>query len=356
MIPALMMGALSFGGSLISGLGAKQASAKQGRLQMMADANARAENERQLAVVNEARERLGREMLAVPEEEYSASSSRSSSRGWVDTDAMMAAAERSGFNPVTWLNAGGMAAYARSETTSDVENYGWRRGHNAADAFKLMVPEYALSQASQVPQQHSSMSAFGGALSAGVNAFGTQYRADQAYDLQSQRLAAMAKGNVVQGMGLSAGGGQMTATLGSRSPGNTGGTGGTGTVAGLSPFAYPSQWEQGKVEVTNPHRIWSVDGSVSDAEAQETRYGDLAQEVFGISNVFQDGVKTLTGRSPREWGIVSGMNIGDYNQGGGFTDTVSRWWNSPTSVSSSRLPGFSGSVQPYSPFAGASAY
>lgn len=338
MFPALALGALSFGGSLLSGIGAKQASAKQGRMQMIADGLAREANERQLAVVNEARERLGREMLTVPEE--------TERGGWVDVDGFMAAAERSGFNPVTFLNAGGLSAYSQT----------WQRttGHNAEAAYKLMVPDYALSQASQVPQQHSMLSAFGGALTAGVNTFGTQYRADQSYDLQMARLL---QGTVNQGMGLSQSNGLTTALSfgGGTTPGLRRASESAG---GVSALPYPQSWERGKVEVTNPSGKWYIDPTVADAEPYETRYGDLAQELFGASNLFQDMVRTTTGKTLREWGVISGMNIGDFTtpKDNSYLGTISRWWNSPSTLPNRKLPGFDGGVTPYMPFPGANAY
>lgn len=339
MFAALALGALSAGGALLQGVGQQQASAKQARLQMMSDAMARNENERQLKVVNEARERLGREMLTVPEQV-----GRSS---WVDTDAMMAAAERSGFNPVTWLNAGGMQAY-----TSTHE---WRTGHNAADAYKMMIPEYALSQASQIPQQHSMLSAFGGALSAGASAFGTQYRADQSYDLQSQRLAQMGAATINNGMGLSQNNGLMTAlSYGSRT--EVGGSG-SNMAGGLSPYAYPSQWKPGKVEVTNPSPVALVDPNVSDTGGAITqRWGEGAEWLFGVPNMFADAVINITGKSLLEWGRANRVNVGDYRKPGdaGIWPAITRWYSDPKT--DWKLGGFGGTVTPYMPFPGANAY
>lgn len=314
MLPALALGALSFGGSLLQGLGAKQASAKQARMQMIADGMAREANERTLAEVNAKREQLGRELLTIPEVTGS----------WVDVDGMMAAAERSGFNPVTWLQAGGMSAYQQT----------WRTGHNAADAFKLMVPEYALAQASQVPQQHSALSAFGGALSAGASAFGTQFRADMSYDLQAQKLA---QAESMMGFGLSGRNGLMTAI-------NYGGTGGSsarvgaGAVRGLSTaisdLPYPEKWKAGDVEVTNPWGRAFIDHTVSNADTKETRYGEPGDWLFGVDTMIHDAARNLSGRTIREWGQKVGLNIGDYKQKGdtSWSPAFGRWWNSPTSL------------------------
>lgn len=295
----LIFGALSFGGSLLQGFGAKQAAAKQARLQAIADANAAQENARILNEVNAKREQVGREIR----EDLN------------NTGKIVEWAEKSGFNPVTFLNAGGLSHLA-----------------NWADARKYQIPEYALTQASQVPQQHSALSAFGGALSAGVSAFATQYRADQSYELNSRKLD-LAEQSMIFGLSSrpTMGGG----TTRSVSYGNSGGGAGfvtaqrgAGGAGGLSDIPYPSAWKQGKVEVTNPHGKWNVDKTQADAETYETRYGDIAQEVFGAYNLLADGVKTMTGRTIGEWG--------DY------------WRNGP-----GRQATRAGKVEPYAPFAGA---
>lgn len=189
MFPALALGALSFGGSLLQGIGQKQAAGKQARMQLIADTMAREANERTLAEVNARREALGRELMTVPETQTVENNSWQTTTGGVDLAGFMRAGEQAGFNPVTWLNSGALSLFGTTYTQNGGEVTTTYTGHNAADAFKLMAPEYTLAQASQVPQQHSMLSAFGGALSAGANAFGTQYRADQSYDLQMSKLA-----------------------------------------------------------------------------------------------------------------------------------------------------------------------
>ena len=295
-------------GSLLQGMGAKQASAKQARLQMMADAQARIDNERILGEANAKREALGRELLTIPEERG----------GWVDVDGMMAAAERAGMNPVTFMNAGGLSAYAQT----------WSLGHNAADAFKLMAPEYALSQASQVPQQHSMLSALGSGLSAAGNAMGTQYRADMSYDLQMRNMG-MSMDKFMMGLSNTNG---LQSALSFGMGGGSNASRGTGQQGGVSSLPYPTKWEQGKVEVTNPHLNWQVDKTQADAEAYETRYGDIAQEVFGAYNLLADSVKQWTGKTIADHGAAA-------------RGWASNWWNNGSAAS--KRP-----VTPYTPFTG----
>lgn len=274
----LALGALSLGGSLLQGMGAQKASAKQARLQMIADAQARNENQRILEEVNAKREQLGRAMLATPEQ-----------RG-VDTEGFMAAAERLGMNPVTYLNAGGLSSH------------GWVVGHNAEAAYKLMSPEYSLSQASQVPQQHSMLSALGAGLSAAGTAMGTQYRADQSYDLNMAKLNQSADQFM---MGLSNTNGLAAALGGSYGGGASGASSATrvgglsvapafgGTSGGDKKETYwpgyeqstPVMWDMKKPESTNPlppEWGWTIPPGFANAEAYEDAFAELVSLPYGI--------------------------------------------------------------------------
>ena len=347
MLPALALGGLSAAGSLISGLGAARASKRQTNIQIWEARRAEELNDARMKEVNATRERLGREMLTIPETR----SQRLDNYSYVDVDGMMAAAERSGFNPVTWLQAGGMQAYTRTGSYS----YEERTGHNVADAFKLMAPDMVTTSPAEIPNQVSPLSGWGGALSSFSNAFGTQYRADQSYDLQLRKLDA-AQG--LFGNGLSTGNGLMAAL----SMGGAGSGGGqrsaAGGAGGLSDLPYPSKWKPGDMEVTNPFYRAFIDSKSPNAEAGEARYGEVGELLFGLRNITNDTIRNVTGRSPEDWGTAAGMNIGSYKLP---TDTswapaFGRWWNSPTSLPNRKLPGFDGTVKPYMPFPGASAY
>lgn len=50
----------------------------------------------------------------------------------------------------------------------------------------------------------------------------------------------------------------------------------------------PSDWEVGVPTVTSPFKYGGVNPNYVDAEAWETRYGDIAQEVGGFINVLAD--------------------------------------------------------------------
>lgn len=325
MIAALALAGLSAGGALLQGLGQKQASAKQARLQAIEDARVRVENEATLGRINTQRLQLGRELMDAEEHRWETNESL----GYVDVDGMMAAAERYGMNPYSFAAAGGLAAYSNRTTN----NYTRLKGHNAADAFKLMAPEYTIAQASQVPQQHSAMSAFGSALSAGANAFGTQYRADQSYDLQAQKLQLAVD---QMGIGLSSQNGLRTAIAyggtGGGVAGSSNARSGANAAAGMSDLPYPTKWKyQDDVTVTNPWSRSVIVGNLPDAEVGAKRYGEIAEEIFGLRNGINDFAYNVTGKTLEDWGRSTGYNVGDYVQKGdiGWGPAFSRWWNDP---------------------------
>lgn len=354
MLQALALAGLSAGGSFLSGMGASQASAKQSRLQQIETNEARRLNEEQQNLQIAYGERLGRELLTI--KETHTEEQENSSGGWVDVDAMMAASERAGFNPVTFLNAGALQAYtmgwSRTKTTKTSE------GHNAEAAFRLMMPDALVTQPGVVPQQSNMLQAAGGALSAGASAFGTQLRADQSYDVQMARLLA-AQG--LNGMGLSQGNGLTTAVSyggqGGLSAGFATPAGGLSTSSKVSDLPYPQNWKVGDVEVTNPWGRGFIDSTAPNAEAAETRYGDVGQELVGAANFIADAYRNAFGMTLRETGKAAGLNIGDYKAPSdtSWGPAFGRWWNSPTSLPSAKLPGFSGAHEGgYFPFPGSS--
>lgn len=336
MLPMLAMTALSGGLSLMSGIGARNSAAKQGRLQMMEDARMDNLNQERLAVINAARERLGRELLTIPEVTRTDDDSGQHTQNGVDLAAFMAAGEKAGFNPVTWLNSGALSMFSNSTT----QNWGGvtttKVGHNAADAYKIMVPDAYYGQPTQIPKVPSMLEAFGNAGQAALSTFKDLYKADQSQSFQSslldRQLSAMAQRQM--GGGSSGTGGLYqssygpTVSMGGRSGGSgmLSGSGGGGGDKLATSLPYPASWERGDVEVTNPHRTWSVDRDQSNAEQYSDRYGDIWEEIFGSYNVLADTIKSSTGKSIREWGQAAGMNVGDYGAGSKL-GTKSDWYD-----------------------------
>lgn len=326
---SLGLAGLSFGGSLLSGMGASQGAAKQARLQAIADANAAQANFETLQRVNAIRTQLGEKLIAAS-----------------DPKVAVAEAEAAGFNPVTWLSAG----------------YGARVGA-LSDAYRLQVPEYSLVQASQVPQQHSMLSAFGGALSAGANTLGTQYRANQSYELQMGRLAAQAGTGLsnlspyLPGYGGSAGGGLRMSSGGAASSG--------GSLSSSLGWPDHGSWKPGKNEVTAWSPVAPVDPYSADVGGSLTQRGGEPYEwLFFGPTLLSDTLKSWTGKGLYEWGVHNGASIGPYRKSTdvGIGPAISRWWNDPktdhaiTNWWKGMGSGFSGSVTPYMPFPGANAY
>lgn len=330
MLPALAMTGLSAGLSFLSGKGAQKSAKKQAALQRMEDARVFQANTQRQEELNAARAALGERLLKEEERTVTTDNSWQNTAQWSDVDVagFMAAGEKAGFNPVTWLNSGALSLFARSNalTTNGGDVTQVRTGHNAADAYKLMMPDMVMEGASQIPKPVSTLEVLGNAGQAGLSTFKDLYKQDQSQQFQTslldRQLAAMAQraggGGIVPGSGglYSYG---PTASAGGRTGG--GGTLSSGRGKGVTANPYPASWERGKVEVTNPSGKWKVDKTVSDAETSETRYGDLVQELFGISNLLQDGITTVTGKNLRDWGRHYGMNIGDYK-------SISDWYNS----------------------------
>lgn len=269
MFEMLAMGALSFGGSLLSGFGKKQSSAKQARLQAIADEKARLANLEILRDVNAKKEALAKELLTVPQ--------TTDTQRYVDVDAMMAAGKRAGFNPVTWLNSGAIASYTQERSTSV--------GHNAAAAYSMMVPEYSLVQASQVPQQYSNMEAFGGAITSGANMLSTMYGYDSKTSATDKLIATLAKGGLSYANSITGGG------VGSGSVVTNGGaasvSGGMSMNKTNKDGTWPN-WDLGFPDVTSFSPLWQVDKKSPDAQAVEDRYHEVGGLIGGVFNIAND--------------------------------------------------------------------
>lgn len=221
------------------------------------------------------------------------------------------------------------------------------------------MPDALVTQPGSVPTQSNMLQAAGGALSAGASALGTQLRADQSYDVQLARLLA-AQG--VQGMGMAQGNGMTNAISyggqGGMAAGFATPNAGLSTSSKVSDLPYPQSWKVGDVEVTNPWGRGFIDSTAPNAEAAETRYGDIGQELIGAANFVADAYRNAFGLTLRDTGKAVGLNIGDYKQP---TDTswgpaFSRWWRSPSSLPNTflRNPASSVDAPGYFPFPGSS--
>lgn len=293
MIPALIMGGLAAGGSLLSSFGASQAAKSQQRRQAAENLVAERKNEMAIYLNNEARRQMGQELLTIPEHESVHEINN------FDPARFLYYAEQAGLNPATFAQMGGLSLASNRQTIRNTT------GMNAADAYKLMMPERQEFAPNQAANTGSAMGALGGALSAGVSAFGTQYRADQSFDLQMQRMLMQSSG---QGFGLSQNGYQTAV--------NYGGTGGTvagraasSLTGGLSrggakkdddafwpayenPVA--NMWELKKPETTNPfHKDMGLNWTIPPGFANAEAYEDAGAEVWSWPYSIWKGANTI---------------------------------------------------------------
>lgn len=323
---SLGLAGLTGGMSLLSGLGAQSSAKKQQARQMEEDRRMDNINRESFATDNRVRMALGRELLDVPEtttehvEDNRWTSTRTASRGDIDMDSFMAAGAKAGFNPVTWLNAGGLSAYARTWGETDTQNGGamttttTKRGHNAADAFKIMMPETFQGTPSQMQRIPSTMEAIGGAGTAALSMLNTSHNQSLSRDFQTslldRQLSALAQ--------RSQGGSPVLPSVGG-GVGRSGGTAGPAvTTSGLASLALNPQgfnvhmpdftkWKVEPAQRTNPFYQWVVDPKWADTQSVEDYGGDVVGALYGVAKTTNDAVLNTTGVP--------------------IADGVENWWN-----------------------------
>lgn len=248
--------ALAGGGlSLLSSFGQRQATKKANKMKAAQDLIANQQNEANTAAKNKRNLDLGKALLKAKEvttTKESGSNVTTSEHGegeesfsethattsqdethdnysYVDTEAMMAAADKAGFNPVTWLNAGGLQAYTQTgsrdhtSVTSDsysagsrsawsfdktTEDFGkttteTKTGHNAAAAYALMSPESAVVQSTPQDPVPSITSGIADAGTAALKMYQTEQTKLDSQAFQSamldKQLAAIQASNKNRG-------------------------------------------------------------------------------------------------------------------------------------------------------------
>lgn len=277
MFAALLGPALSFGSSLISGLGARQSAKKQAKIQAAYEYQnyllQQQDNERNTALTqwkNEQNYMLGGEVLA----------------RW-DRNKLVQDADRMGFNPVTYANAFG-PSYAA------MEQFGWQ----------LRSPEILLTnsymQNAPTTQVPSVTEAVGGAVQAGVNTYLSDRRVAQSQDFQREILATQIAaiqrngGRPTSAMNVPAaqrtffGSGQIPYVV------TAGPVGQSGKSAGIIGF---SPWEPGKVDVTDPFYSRLGVAPVADAGVWTQRYGE--SELVEMAVAAKTGLDDVTWKNYR---------------------------------------------------------
>lgn len=253
----LALGLLSGAGSLLSGLGARSAAKSQAKRQAAIDAA----NQARAEAVSQA---YAEEISTVP---------------WrVARDAEVA-----GFNPVTWLNAGALGFYQGTIGTK------WQ-----------MFQGPGLSDAINIP---SVMSAFGSALSSGVEAFGTQHRFDQKLAFEGSQLDKQLAAVTANRTAAS----RHAAAISAVGQSAIGGAGGPLYSAGS---AVSSKGVGGlSAKATQVFPWLPIDKSAPDAQAVSDRYGEWGEDIAGGYNFATDMSQKYLGKSiPRFVTDYAGRN------------------------------------------------
>lgn len=313
MWPLVALAGLSAAGSFISSKGAADASAKQGRLQMMEDARQRTENQA-----------LARELMAIPE--------ITDTENRLDLAGFMRAGEAAGYNPVTWLNSGALSAFTHSTKTTTGANTG------AAMAMMQGTP-------TQIPRVASPLEGLGGALSAGVNTFGSLYKTQMALDGMGGALPLRSQASPGTG-GLYNTNDVVNGLMGGvgfapRSYSTAGGA--AGRTAGMSssdwwPLTtgapYPDKVELGKNEQTNPGTSWWITPGWNNAQGWEDAYSDIGGNIYGLVRGVNDlglnvtGMPTFVGIS-NTWKGYNWNGSTRTSPASSMVNAVTNWWNSP---------------------------
>lgn len=270
MFGALIGPALSFGSSLLSGLGARQSAKKQQKMQaayeyqnyMQQQEDNRANRDFQIEY-DARRYEIGNDL-------------RDWSQYYRDRSegtAMVNDANRAGFNPVTWINAmGGMYQQMQAGGLSLL-----------SEAAQYRTPslwqQQSYMQNAPTAQVPSMMEAVGGALQSGVNTFLSDRRVTQSQDFQREMLQT-------QISAIQRNGGRPTSAIGVPASQRT--FFGSGqlpyavtagaAVAGRSPPPPPGQggYEGDAVKITSPFASlgWYSWPRAPNTEAVGERYGE----------------------------------------------------------------------------------
>lgn len=336
---AILGAGLSFGGKLLSGLGAGQSASKANKRAANLQAFADAQNQVLQANKNAADADLGKSLIA-----------RADSVPSVDTSAWMAAGQAAGFNPVTWLNAGTLSLFDNRAMQQAFISQGTAMQSPG-------VTNYGVANQQAVP---SVMSAIGGAITAGADSYSTSVQAAAKNSTAQQGIAAVlaaiqksrAGGNQLAGLGtpafsmagaLTSGGGAAAALS-------------LGKKAGDALNIYGLKDKAG--EVMQTPGFLSNDPSISSAENIVAREGWWMGNLMSLGLPLADGYWTATGRSvrsdfPADWSLLrqdlgfssssSSIRNADRLQAAeaaqpGIVDrnirnaTESTWWSWPYSV------------------------
>lgn len=309
MITALLGPALSFGSSLISGLGARQSAKKQQKIQ--------AAYEYMNFVNRQADIVTNRTWTNWKNDQDAALGTQLQGRADAMRDTWNPAnisshAAAAGFNPATWLSVMGGAYAANSQAAESM----WATGLSMKSPQIYLDAAY--EQQAPTTQVPSVTEAVGGALQAGVNTLLTDWRAMDSRNFQREQLAT-------QIAAIQANGGKAKSAVGvpvsQRSFFGSGQlpyqtvAGKAGTASG--PQLGYSDWKSEEVKVTSPLGYGvQVNPNVADAGAFTDRYGESELVELGVAgyNMAQDMSWLYFGRT------IGGAAKQGYRTLFGYTD------------------------------------
>lgn len=298
----LLSGALSVGGSLLSGFGARSSAKKQ------QDKIRKTYDE-----INMYRSRAADILESTPHtvDQYT------SSMGNVDFQAFVADARAAGFNPLTAIRAGLGAAYARTMSRVQTTEY----GHNAAAVAELRSPSYEiLGQIQRVP---SAGEAIGGAMSTAGNMLN-----DYSNKLMDQQLQRDLQASYLSGVAARSAASSSAHMMSVPSMITAGDTikrlGGSMTLAG-SPSVGTAA---GPKTLNLPFLGETKLSDRSSADDVEQELGDVASSFYGFGRLLESlDLNKQLGRPPTatDWAKLARDSAASaWDQGG---NAVTTWWN-----------------------------
>lgn len=299
MLPMLAMTALSGGLSLMSGIGGRNSAKKQARLQKIENDRVRVENESEVGRINEWNYNIGRELLDNPT--LRSHKEGGSSRGGVDVERMMADADRAGFNPVTWLQAGAIDAYSFTDTfawTEDSET-------NPVEAFRMMLKTPNLQSADTIGTVPDAMSIIGDAGQAALSTFRSEYAREDSQAFQAdqltRQLAAIQAGRKTTGLG---GTPRITTSGPARFVDQPWSTSSGSPLSGMLGLWQP---KAGSTEYTNPYETGPI-SKTPDGSTWANRYGEPGDWLGGVMTFGRDMFKRNFGLEEWEWWDKTPLN------------------------------------------------
>lgn len=276
-IDDLVLGGLSLGGSLLSGLGAKQSAAKQQKIEQAY------EYQNYLLQENYNQQRAALGLLIQNESDGIAVK-------WSPQNIASDAA-KAGFNPVTWANAFGGVYGAMTQVAAQQRVAGLEMQVNPS--YMMTAPR------TQVP---SVMSAIGGAISAGTATLSSAHQNSERVDANNQAAmlqylasvqSARSRGNWMAGLGTPAFNGMAGQVVG-----------GGGAAAALSLGRRGSQApkvnefgiEEKPGQASTPSMMGPGDRSVTGAQTAQDAYDWPLSIPFGAVKFGADLYRRQTGR------------------------------------------------------------